>query len=169
MRTTFLKEDPSESGQDALNYRTEPGWFRRGILPQTHPTVTRKFDFANIFSNGAAGGVDPETPVFQARRGQATRFRVTFPGGHAQSSVFGLHGHVWEEEPYTASSTVLTQNNTFSEWHGSQHGHGPTNHFDALLQHGAGGAFGITGDFMFRDYANWKLYDGIWGIFRVVP
>jgi hypothetical protein len=168
VRTTFLKEDPAESGQDALNFRTEPAWFRRGILPQTDPNVTRLFDFADIFSNGVVGGADPQTPLFQATRGQATRFRVGFPGGHAQSSVFGLHGHVWQEEPYVASSTVQG-NNPLSEWHGSQHGHGPTNHFDALLQHGAGGAFGITGDYMIRDYANWKLYDGLWGIFRVVP
>ena len=60
-------------------------------------------------------------------------------------------------------------NNPISEWKGAQHGHGPTNHFDALLEYGAGGAFGVTGDYMYRDYVPWRLYDGIWGLFRVTP
>jgi hypothetical protein len=169
VRTTASKEDAGESGNTALNFRTEPGWFRKGLLPQTVPEVTRKFPLGDTFSNAITGGADPQTPIFDARVGTPVRFRFLFPGGHAQIGAMGIHGHIWQEQPYALGSTVLTTNNPISEWKGVQHGSGPTNHFDALLQHGAGGAFGITGDYMFRDHAPWRLWDGLWGIFRVTP
>ena len=169
VRTTALKEDPAESGNTGINFRTEPGWFRKGILPQTKPGVTRQIPLGDTFSNAITGGVDPQTPILDAPAGTATTFRMFQPGGHAQAGSFAIHGHIWQEEPYASGSTVLTTDNPISEWKGVQHGHGPTNHFDALLQHGAGGAFGITGDYMYRDYAPWRLWDGLWGIFRVTP
>jgi len=168
VRTTALKEDPAESGNTGLNFRTDPGWFRKGILPQTKPGVTRKLPLGDTFSNAVTAGADPQTPIFDARAGTPVRFRMFQPGGHAQAGSFAIHGHIWQEQPYTAGSTVLG-NNPISEWKGVQHGHGPTNHFDALLQNGAGGAYGIIGDYMYRDYAPWRLWDGLWGIFRVTP
>lgn len=160
-------EDPEDSGQKALNYRTEPFWKRMGFAPDTPLDVTRTLDFGHVLSNSQVGG-DPETPVFTAKAGTPVRFRVLHPGGHARNHVFQLHGHVWQEEPYTASSTVIG-NNPLSEWKGSQAGHGPTNHFDAVLQNGAGGAFGVPGDYLFRDQASFQFGGGLWGIFRVVP
>jgi hypothetical protein len=168
VRLTAVKEDAEESGQDAANYRTEPVWFRKNYLPQTEPQATRQFQFANVFSNTAVGGVDPETPVYIAPAGEQVRFRLLVPGGHAQSHVFGLHGHIWDEEPYQSNSTILAHN-PISEWKGALWGHGPGNHFDALLRRGAGSAFHVTGDYMWRDYMSWRLSDGIWGILRVIP
>jgi hypothetical protein len=48
-------------------------------------------------------------------------------------------------------------------------GHGPTNHADLLLRNGAGGAFSILGDYLFRDFAGPGFDGGLWGILRVVP
>ena len=52
---------------------------------------------------------------------------------------------------------------------GAQMGHGPTNHFDVVPKHGAGGNFGIAGDYLYRDQASFQFDGGLWGIFRVTP
>lgn len=50
-----------------------------------------------------------------------------------------------------------------AEWMGSQHGHGPSNHFDAVLMNGAGGAFGVPGDYLYRDQQSFMFDGGLWG------
>lgn len=173
------EEDAEDSGHKAINYRTEPFWFRMGFAPDTplssadieppDPTtlVTRSLDFTNVLTNGQVGG-DPVTPVFTAKAGTPVRFRVLHPGGHQRNNVFTVHGHVWEEEPYINGSTQIGSN-TLSEWTGAQMGHGPSNHFDVVPEHGAGGAFGVTGDYLYRDQASFQFDGGLWGIFRVTP
>jgi hypothetical protein len=52
-------------------------------------------------------------------------------------------------------------------WEGARMGHGATNHFDAVLKNGAGGAFGTIGDYLFRDQASFGFDGGMWGILRV--
>ncbi len=160
-------EDAEDSGQKALNYRTEPLWKRMGFAPDTVLTITRTFDFTNVLTNAQVGG-DPVTPVFTAKKGTAVRFRVLHPGGHMRNHVFQVHGHVWEEEPYINGSTQIGSN-PLSEWKGAQMGHGPTNHFDVVPKHGAGGNFGIAGDYLYRDQASFQFDGGLWGILRVTP
>ncbi len=160
-------EDPEDSGQRAFNFRTEPMWKRMGFDPDELLTTTRDFDFTDVLSNSKVGG-DPETPVFTAKAGQQVRFRVLEPGGHARNHVFQVHGHIWLEEPYANNSSVIAFN-PVSEWRGSAGGHGPTNHFDAVLQNGAGGAFGVPGDYLYRDQASFQFDGGLWGILRVTP
>lgn len=164
---TAEAEDPEDSGQKALNYRTEPLWKRMGFAPDTLLTTTRTFDFTDVLTNAKVGG-DPVTPVFTAKKGTAIRFRVLQPGGHARNHVFQVHGHVWEEEPYINGSTQIGSN-PLSEWKGAQMGHGPTNHFDVVAKHGAGGNFGIAGDYLYRDQASFQFDGGLWGILRVTP
>jgi hypothetical protein len=175
------EEDPEDSGHKALNYRTEPSWLRLGYEPDAAlngghgggclgsgdctPTNLRT-DRDRVQSNAAAGGADPETPVFTASRGDKVRFRILHPGGHPRNHVFNLHGHIWQQEPYTLGSTVIG-NNPLSEWKGSQHGIGPSSHFDIVPMNGAGGAFGVTGDYLFRDQQSFYFDGGLWGIFRV--
>lgn len=136
-----------------------------GFAPDSALEATRTFDFTGVLANSKVGG-DPVTPVFTAKKGEAVRFRVLHPGGHARNHVFQVHGHVWQEEPYVAGSTKIGDN-FLSEWKGSQAGHGPTNHFDAVLEYGAGGAFGVPGDYLYRDQASFQFDGGLWGIFRV--
>jgi len=160
-------EDPEDSGQKALNYRTEPLWKRMGFKADELLTATRNFDFTAVLANSQVGG-DPETPVFTAKAGDQVRFRVLQPGGHARTHVFQVHGHAWQEESYANNSSVIGSNPS-SEWRGSSGGHGPTNHFDAVLQNGAGGAFHVPGDYLYRDQASFQFDAGLWGLLRVTP
>ncbi|HEX6087314.1 MAG TPA: copper oxidase [Thermoanaerobaculia bacterium] len=160
-------EDPEDSGHKAFNYRTEPMWKRFNYPPQTKLEITRTFDFSNAFSN-ALLGIDPETPVFHAKAGLATRFRILNAGGHARNSVFNLHGHIWRELPYVNDSRVIGANGQ-SEWTGTFMGIGPSSHFDAVLEHGAGSAFRIPGDYLYRNQQSFMFDGGMWGILRVQP
>ncbi|HEX8148785.1 MAG TPA: hypothetical protein VF591_16505 [Pyrinomonadaceae bacterium] len=175
------EEDSEDSGHKAVNYRTEPLWKRMGFDPDapltgepepgepTDPrTPTRDYDFTNVLSNSQVGGLDPATPVFTAQAGQDVRVRLLHPAGHARNNVFMLHGHIWEEEPYVNNSTALGSN-PLSEWKGAQYGVGPGSHFDFLLKHGAGGAFRVPGDYLYRTFQSFQFDGGIWGIFRVTP
>ena len=46
-------------------------------------------------------------------------------------------------------------------------GVGPSCHYDALILHGAGGKFGVTGEYLYRDYVAWGTDGGMWGLFNV--
>ncbi|HEV7507581.1 MAG TPA: copper oxidase [Thermoanaerobaculia bacterium] len=169
-------DDSNASGQKAVNYRAEPLWYRAGWGPETPITGngpgfrTRQFtQFDQLLHNSWVGG-DPETPVFQAKSGEVLRFRVVFPAGHTQAHVFEAFGHPWLERPYvTGSNSTQIGLNTTSEMFGTRGGVGPSDHFDALVQDGAGGKFRITGDYLYKDYPGPRLDAGIWGLLRIVP
>jgi hypothetical protein len=107
------------------------------------------------------------TPIFTADAGQPVRFRVLHSGGHARNNVFMVHGHLWQEMPYQdgSSSTVIGFKQD-SPWHGAQWGHGPSNHFDVLIQ-SAGGTFQVPGDYLYRTFQSFQFDGGMWGLFRV--
>ena len=160
-------DDSEDTGQKAINYRTEPLWKRMQHAPDTPFPDTDDFtDWYNVVANTKVGGVDPQTPVFTAEAGQPVRFRLLQAGGHSRNIVFALHGHVWDKEPYIQNSTRLGRNG-FSFWEGARMGHGPSNHFDVLVRNGAGGAHLITGDYLFRDQVGIGFDNGLWGILRV--
>jgi hypothetical protein len=160
-------EDAEDSGHKAFNYRTEPMWFRMGYAPEAPATFTRNLIFTDALSNSQVGG-DPETPVFEADAGEDVRFRVVHPGGNQRNNVFALHGHIWQRQPYVNDSSQIG-NNPHSMWQGSRMGVGPTDHFDAVLENGAGGKFRVTGDYLYRDMASFQFDAGLWGLFRVTP
>ncbi|MBI4286492.1 MAG: copper oxidase [Chloroflexi bacterium] len=160
------EDDSEDSGQKAVNYRAEPMWFRLGIPPDTAEETVIGHDFARALSNSLTGG-DPETPIFTASAGTPVRLRVLKPGGHARNEVFTLNGHVWPRTPYINGSTEIGDN-PLSRWIGSQEGHGPANHFDIVPEGGAGGPFGIPGDYLYRDMSPSHFYNGAWGILRVM-
>ncbi len=169
-------EDAEDSGNKALNYRTEPMWFRKGFFAGSSFEDTRNVDFTDSLSNGLVGG-DPETPVFTAYRGENVRFRVLQAGGHPRNHVFQVHGHAWQRMPHgcpsgacgpdEVASQVIT-NNPLSEVYGAQVGHGPANHWDFVLLNGAGGAFGVPGDYLYRNQASFAFDGGMWGLLRVL-
>jgi hypothetical protein len=86
--------------------------------------------------------------------------------GHARNNVFNLHGHFWQEEPYTNNSKSIG-NNPLSEFKGSQYGVGPTSHYEVIPVNGAGGKALVTGDYLYRTQHSFHFDGGIWGIFRV--
>jgi hypothetical protein len=153
-------EDPEDSGQKAFNYKTEPLWARMGFAPETALELTRNEDFSNALQGSS------ETPVFKSKVGDSVRLRVLHPGGHARNHVFQLHGHGWQEEPYTNGSTVMAVNN-WSEWKGCEAGIGAGSHLNLLLTNGAGGYYSTPGDYLYRDQASFQFDNGLWGIFRV--
>jgi hypothetical protein len=157
-------EDPEDSGQKAFNYRTEPLWKRLGFEPDTPLEQTRDFIFTNSLDSGVHG--DPVTPIFTASAGTQSRFRLLMPGGHARNSVFNLHGHIWEELPWTNASTRLGHN-PLSQWEGARYGIGAGSHFNLLLKNGAGGRFLINGDYLYRNQTSFLFDGGMWGVFRV--
>ncbi len=162
---TGAVEAPEDSGQKALNYRSEPLWFRMGYAPSATFQFTRTLDYTSATANELVGG-DPKTPVFNATGGIPVRLRILEPGGHARNTVFQLHGHIWEREPYILDSTKIGSN-PLSQWIGSQEGHGPMNQFDLVLKNGAGGAFNVTGDYLYRNFESDLFSTGQWGIMRV--
>jgi hypothetical protein len=118
------------------------------------------------------------------------------PVGHPRNNIFQLHGHVWEEAPYTTpvaftgatysgrtilgtpvlGSTLIADqptstsdfvNNRFSNWQGSQMGVGPSSHFDIVPSGGAGGTFKIAGDYLYRTHQDSQFDKGVWGLLRV--
>ena len=164
-------EDSEDSGNRAVNYRSEPIWFRVGHVPGAPFEQTRDIDMTNALSNQIVGG-DPQTPVFTAKAGQPVRFRVLQPGGHNRNSVFQIHGHSWQQAPYDGYGIFPSEritDNPKSEWRSTQEGLGPMNHFDFVLNGGAGGAFKKPGDYLFRNQAVFGLDAGQWGILRVNP
>ncbi len=160
-------EDAEDSGQKALNYRTEPLWKRMGYVPETPFEDTRNFDFTNVLTNALVGG-DPQTPVFTASAGQSIRFRILNANGHARANVFNLHGHFWQEEPYTNNSKSIGSN-PLSEFKGAMYGIGPSSHGEVIPVNGAGGARRVAGDYLWRTQESFMFDGGIWGIFRVTP
>jgi hypothetical protein len=162
---TAQAEDAEDSGQKGFNYRTEPMWFRMGFAPDAPLTFTRDLIMSNALSNSQVGG-DPETPIFDAFAGEDVRFRVLHPGGNQRNNVFAINGHIWQRQPYTNGSSVIGDN-PLTMWQGSRMGVGPTDHFDAVLENGAGGKFRIKGDYLFRDQTSFGLDGGLWGILWV--
>ena len=159
---TAQAEDPEDSGQKAFNYKTEPLWTRMRFAADTPLEVTRTQDFSDVLK----GTSDPETPVFMSTVGADVRLRVLHPGGHARNHVFQVHGHGWQEEPFTSNSTVMGKN-TWSQWIGAEPGIGAGSHLNLLLTNGAGGYYGTPGDYLYRDQSSFQFDGGLWGIFRV--
>jgi hypothetical protein len=184
----------------SVNYGAEPMWSRypgttQPGQPGTIPTPTNwtAMDLSGTFSNAlVAGGTtppnqctgDPYTPVFTAYAGTPVRFRMLHPDGSGgfPDSVWTLHGHPWQEQPFLDACLDPTKpcpnprfiasgrqgDNYFSQWMGSRDGFGPGNHFDMNLNR-AGGNFAVPGDYLYRTYPASDFINGNWGILRVIP
>ncbi|HKR66980.1 MAG TPA: copper oxidase [Thermoanaerobaculia bacterium] len=182
----------------AFNYKTEPAFFRFGALVDpalgiSAPTdwsnlsasdvqnvanvATTGFDTTQTTANKLVGG-DPVTPILRAPAGMPVRIHLLSPGGIGDNQqVFELTGHVWQETPFTNASTKIGFNPQ-SMWTGTTSGYGPTSSYPIVLQppptrdgsgSGAGGRFGIPGDYLYRSWTANQFQAGVWGIFRVAP
>jgi hypothetical protein len=164
-----IPEDSHDAGQKAINYGTEPAWFRFGTRANTtFGALGTEADAHLLYSNSLAGG-DPATPVFNAIAGQEARMRLLEPTGVGRGTTFNLHGHLWQRDPYLVAGTVPSQtigNNTNGMYLGHQESVTPAAHFDIVLP-SAGGSNGVIGDYLFRDHGSFGNTDGLWGILRV--
>jgi hypothetical protein len=152
---------------------------------------------AALCQGGACGfsaEIPSQTPTFCAQAGQEARIRLLHPGGAVTNHVFELYGHTFAEEPYSTRAAhctaPVTHTNPFAsqdikvgnecpdgnlalgpsltEWKGSRSGHGPTNHFDIVVEK-AGGQYAQPGDYLYRSFPAAHMSTGVWGIFRVTP
>jgi len=160
--TVSEEEEPEDSGQKGLNYRSDPIWFRLPIGPTADPAITRLVDFTDAFVG------TPVTPVYTAACNEEIRFRVLKPGGHNRNQVFTLHGHLWARHPFNNGSTVIgAEINPYTFFHGEQMGHGPSNHANIVPVNGAGGKDCQPGDYLYRDMVPVHVYNGEWGLLRI--
>lgn len=163
--------------ESAVDYGAEPWVLRLGNNPALKARAFNNFDLScglsdklvTTFPAGQVPATQPvgefETPVFVASAGSPVRLRVLSPAGGSNDQIFEVHGHNWQEEPYTADSTKLGFN-PLSSAQGSRMGHGSRNHFDILIP-SAGGANKIAGDYLYRTHAALAFRGGLFGTFRV--
>ena len=186
-----IPEDSQAGSGMAINYGIEPLWFRLGLLPQSHfgnagaPSSfggTQQYD---VYSNTKVGG-DPVTPVFTATAGQEVRMRLGVPHATNRGTVFALHGHTWQRDPYLAEKTdawgfplpysvggsgvgsTRIGQNPLAFYQGGQESLYPSAHYDIVLPK-AGGTNARPGDYLYRDVASANVSSGLWGILRVLP
>ena len=96
-----VAEDSQDMGQMAINYGTEPMWFRFGLNPTDAPGFMLIPDVGDAYANGLAGvNEDPQTAVFNVTAGDEFRKHVLMPFGPGRGSTYNLHGHVWQRDPY---------------------------------------------------------------------
>lgn len=125
-------EDAHDAGQMAINYGSEPMWFRFGMDPSAPfghgPSVSNPLARGNGLgglgyafqafsnqccstdaeqpSNTATPNVgEPYTPIFKVPPRAETRLRVLMPTGVGRGTTMALHGHAWQRDPYLAQKT----------------------------------------------------------------
>jgi hypothetical protein len=162
----------TKSAVGAINFRSEPFNVVRGFSPSEN--VQPPLGYAEAFSNQllkdmlGRPAADPQTPVFVAPAGSPVRFRLLVPSTSTSNAigaapVFIVHGHNWQEEPYTHGSTKIG-NNPLSEHFGAIQA-GPNQKFDLLFD-SAGGSDKVPGDYLYDTYQTGGRL-GTWGLFRV--
>ncbi len=155
--------------EGALNYRTEPFPYRYGNPEYLVNDPALSLLAVSRSQSDTLVSADPQTPVFVAEAGKPLRMRVLHPAGFNEQ-VFELHGHTWQEEPYSKGSTKIVDNNPLSQWTGSRDAFGPNSSFDVVLKH-AGGNNAVKGDYLFRTFIGGVPADGFlngtWGLLRV--
>ena len=192
-----IPEDSHDAGQMAVNYGTEPAWFRFG-LPAQSPFGKQGFggveNAHELFSNQCCtnGGTattatnnvgEPATPVFVAAAGQEVRMRVLEPTGAGRGTTFGVHGHLWARDPYFCPGEARNglvgacEMNTVAS---RAIGVNPQSFLFLGAQESimpmahfdlflpkAGGQGAIAGDYLFVDRAAFGRNNGLWGLMRV--
>ncbi|HEY0143453.1 MAG TPA: copper oxidase [Thermoanaerobaculia bacterium] len=157
--TTFTA--PGGQSLVGVNYRTEPMSYRFADL-------TSNFYLRPDIWTGYANGLvlsEPQTPIFTAAGGTPTRFRLLHPAGSGNQQVLAIHGHVWQELPYTNGSTAIG-NNPLSQWLGARDNYGTNMAYEAVIA-SAGGQVPVFGDYLWRTTPANYAQQGLWGLFRV--
>ena len=109
---TSVAEDAEDSGEMAMNYRSDPLWFRFGMPPNAPftgpaPSFRTIGNAGDAYSNTLIGGADPSASVFYASAGKEARIHLLQPTGANRGGVMTLHGHVWQRTPYVCPSSYM--------------------------------------------------------------
>jgi hypothetical protein len=180
-----VPNDPQDNSSMAINYKTEPMWYRFGLAPDApfgRADGAGYGDMVNAhmaYSNALVGG-DPQTPVLYAKPGQPFRTHILMPTGGSRGTIFQLDGHVWSTNPFLSEKSdtggypmgtpgvgsVKFGYNPMSMYIGARESVLPAAHFSFMLP-SAGGVNAIPGDYLFRDYGAYGNTSGLWGLLRV--
>jgi hypothetical protein len=148
--------------QTVVNYRTEPMTYRFN--------ATAFVNLTTVYRGYSDGWVlaEPQTPIFAAARHTPVRFHLLHPGGAGDQQILAVHGHVWQELPYTNDSTSIGDNKLSMNL-GKRDNYGTNTSYSIILERngGAGGVDGVTGDYLYRTTPANFVTQGLWGIFRV--
>jgi hypothetical protein len=202
-------EGAEDSGHAGFNYGMEPSWFRfklppdapfgnagtagsYGAIPNVQAfyanalvldTIGNPVDNAIPEIAGVSEAGDPQTPVFRAQPGQATRMHVLNGASADRDGTFVLHGHLWQRDPFVCpgqsdlgldgrcgpNEPVPSQalgDNPQGKYMGSEEGMGHVfGHWPILFD--AGGSNAVQGDYLFSDYAPNGNRNGQFGLLRV--
>jgi len=175
-----VAEDAQDMGHMAINYGTEPLWYRFGINPTDLVGMSDEPDAHEAYSNARISPLDPalgdpETAVFTVTKGMPFRKHLLMPFSPGRGSTYDLHGHVYQRDPYVCKGNGDTGGGDSSpivalagkcdmgieSWFGGQH-------YEIVIP-SAGGAFAVPGDYLFRDHMGLGNAQGLWGIVRVAP
>ncbi|WP_449433005.1 manganese-oxidizing multicopper oxidase MnxG [Pseudomonas putida] len=180
-----IPNDPKDNSDMAINYKSEPLWYRFARAPDTPFGQVGGNGLGAVanahmaYSNALVGG-DPVTPILRVRPGQPFRTHVLMPSGGSRGATFQLDGHVWAFNPFQAErvdlygfplkeagiGSVRFGYNPMAMYIGSQESVLPAAHFSFMFP-SAGGANAVPGDYLYRDYAAFGNLGGIWGLLRV--
>ncbi len=163
----FVGDDSYDFGERGLNYRTEPLWSRIDYSAQDRSSIctqalvisgdinpcllqsTLMVDDDRDLPVGKTG-LPVETPVFEAKAGDAVKFRVLQSDGRARMHSFRVIGHNYAD---MGMDDYITPGNSFMA---------PGKGITASLYGGA-----KKGYWHYRDGPNAFVNTGIWGLFKV--
>lgn len=180
-----VPQDPKDNSGMAVNYRSEPLWYRFGRAPNAPFGRADGQGWGDeprahmAYSNALVEG-DPVTPVLKVAPGQPFRTHVLMPAGGGRGATFKLAGHGWDINPYRSENedglgypprepgigSVAFGYNPQALYVGAQEGVLPAGHFSMLFT-SAGGGNAVPGDYLYRDDAAFGNVGGLWGILRV--
>ena len=190
-------EDAHDAGHMALNYGSEPMWFRFGIAPDapfgregfaglTHAWQAFSNDCCTAGSSADSADAnvgEPYVPIMTANAGQEMRIRTLMPTGIGRGTVTVLQGHQWPRDPYLAEKTIagMPAGNKPADWGVASKCIGDNAMAMYLgaqesvtpMAHfdmvfpSAGGEDAVTGDFLWRDHGGYGVTNGLWAIVRV--
>ncbi|MFK3650793.1 hypothetical protein ACI2IY_20475 [Lysobacter enzymogenes] len=190
-------EDAQDAGHMAINYGSEPLWFRFGLAPDA-PFGRDGFggatDAWQAFSNQCCGNAgsaatatatvgEPYVPIMTTSVGMETRLRVLMPTGIGRGTIFSLHGHAWARDPYLAERVDdlgYPKGSGPGDWgiasrciggNPQQMSLGGQESVTAMAHYDvvlpAAGRHGVAGDYLWRDMGGFGISNGLWGIVRV--
>src|SRR5690606_11880376 len=141
--TAVMPYTENVAGVVGVNYRAESLLDRLKDNP----------DPAAVYSREVHG--DPSTPLLEAYVGDPIRIHVLVPYSE-QTHVFTLEGHQWPLEPALPGSDLLSSIQV-----------GALEAITLIPLHGAGGAAGLPGDYLYGDHREPFREAGLMGFLRV--
>lgn len=140
------REDSEDQGFGTINYRSEP--FRHRFEEEDEQHL--------VYDSSTHG--DPNTPVFRAVEDDPVVFRVSQAASNSRGISFHLAGHRWKRYPDVTDSPRIGIDDELIPGYSSR----------VEPEHGAGGEFNESGDYIFQELKQeGRLEGGMWGIFRV--